>query len=87
MEFDSKRVAFTGDIGFEGESNILHRCWGDRVKAATVARVVRDKLLAFRPDYVFTGHGPRQPGTQFIEGLVERTERALAEGDVDIRKE
>lgn len=87
MDFAGKRVAFTGDIGFEGDSNILHRSWGDRVKAAMVARVVRDKLLAFRPDYVFTGHGPRQPGTAFIEGLLERTERALAESGVEVVKE
>ena len=80
MELAGKRVAFTGDIGFEGESNILHRCWGDRVKAAMVARVVREKLLTFQPDYVFTGHGPRENGTAFIEGLLERTEKALAEG-------
>lgn len=78
MELGGKRVAFTGDIGFEGESNILHRCWGDHLKAAMVARVVRDKLLAFQPDYVFTGHGPRQNGTSFIEGLLERTEKALS---------
>jgi glyoxylase-like metal-dependent hydrolase (beta-lactamase superfamily II) len=78
MELNGKRVAFTGDIGFENESNILHRCWGDPVKAAMVVQVVREKLLSFKPDYVFTGHGPRQPGTAFIEGLLERTEAALA---------
>jgi glyoxylase-like metal-dependent hydrolase (beta-lactamase superfamily II) len=78
MDFGGKRMAFTGDIGFEKESNILHRCWGDRVKAAMVAQVVREKLLPFQPDYVFTGHGPRQPGTAFIEGLLGRTEAALA---------
>lgn len=78
MQISGKRIAFTGDIGFEGESNILHRCWGDRLKAAMVVRVVRDKLLAFQPDYVFTGHGPREPGTEFIKGLLERTEAALS---------
>ena len=40
---------------------------------------VRDKLVPFRPDYVFTGHGPRQHGTAFIEDLLERTEKALGE--------
>ncbi|HEV3341924.1 MAG TPA: MBL fold metallo-hydrolase, partial [Pirellulales bacterium] len=81
MELGGKRVAFTGDIGFEGESHILHRCWGDRLKAAAVAQVVCDKLLAFQPDYVFTGHGPRENGTAFVEGLIERTDRALLAGD------
>jgi glyoxylase-like metal-dependent hydrolase (beta-lactamase superfamily II) len=77
MELGGKRVAFTGDIGFERESNILHRCWGDHLKAAMVARVVREKLLPFEPDYVFTGHGPRENGTAFIEVLLERTDKAL----------
>src|SRR5262249_50509247 len=30
LDFAGKRVIFTGDIGFEGASHILHRCWGDR---------------------------------------------------------
>jgi glyoxylase-like metal-dependent hydrolase (beta-lactamase superfamily II) len=79
MEFGGKRVAFTGDIGFEGESNILHRCWGDREKARIVTEIVRRRLLAFRPDYVFTGHGPRRPGAEFVEDLVKRSEAALAD--------
>src|SRR5262249_21344053 len=29
LELNGKRIVFTGDIGFEGGSHILHRCWGD----------------------------------------------------------
>jgi glyoxylase-like metal-dependent hydrolase (beta-lactamase superfamily II) len=78
MEFDGKRVLFTGDIGFEGVSNILHRCWGDREKAGAVAKVVRNQVLPLKPAHVFTGHGPRKDGTGFLEDLLKRTEEALA---------
>jgi glyoxylase-like metal-dependent hydrolase (beta-lactamase superfamily II) len=77
IEFGQKRVAFTGDIGFDGESHILHRCWGDREKAAAVARVVREQVLPLKPDHVLTGHGPRPQGTEFLEDLVRRTDAAL----------
>ncbi len=40
MELDGKRIMFTGDVGFSGESHILHRCWGDREKAAILSRIV-----------------------------------------------
>ena len=78
LEFKGRRVLFTGDLGFEGASNILHRCWGDREKALVVTRVVRRQALPFKPDHVFTGHGPRQQGTLFLEDLLARTEKALA---------
>ena len=78
MELNGKRVAFTGDLGFEGASHILHRCWGDREKAALVAKIVREKVLSFKPDHVLTGHGPRPQGTAFLEDLLKRTETALA---------
>jgi glyoxylase-like metal-dependent hydrolase (beta-lactamase superfamily II) len=78
LEFKGRRVLFTGDLGFEGVSHILHRCWGDRDKALVVTRVVRTKVLPFKPDHVFTGHGPREHGTAFLEDLLERTEKALA---------
>jgi glyoxylase-like metal-dependent hydrolase (beta-lactamase superfamily II) len=71
-----KRIAFTGDLGFENQ-DILHRCWGDAEKARKVVHVVRDKLLPWRPDLVFTGHGVRVNGTEFITKLVEQTEQSL----------
>ena len=37
---------------FYGESHILHRCWGDREKAAVVSRVVRNQALPFQPDHL-----------------------------------
>ena len=75
---NGKRILFTGDLGFEGVSNILHRCWGDRDKALVVTKVVRTQALPLKPDHVFTGHGPRQHGTAFLEDLLKRTEEALA---------
>jgi glyoxylase-like metal-dependent hydrolase (beta-lactamase superfamily II) len=79
MEFDGKRVLFTGDIGFEGATQILHRCWGEREKALVVTRVVRTQALPFHPDHVLTGHGPRPAGTAFLEDLLKRSEDALAQ--------
>ena len=73
-----KRIAFTGDLGFENQ-DILHRCWGDADKARQVVRVVRDKLLPWRPDIVFTGHGVRTNGLEFVTALVRTTEASLAE--------
>jgi glyoxylase-like metal-dependent hydrolase (beta-lactamase superfamily II) len=78
MEFDGKRVLFTGDLGFEKGSHILHRCWGDRDKALVVTRVVKEKALPLKPTHVFTGHGPRPDGTAWLEDLLRRTEEALA---------
>jgi glyoxylase-like metal-dependent hydrolase (beta-lactamase superfamily II) len=78
MELDGKRIMFTGDVGFGGESHILHRCWGDREKAAVLSRVIRSQALPFRPDYVFTGHDAQKHGTAFLEDLLTRTDAALA---------
>lgn len=72
-----KRIAFTGDLGFENQ-DILHRCWGDRDKARQVVLVIREKLLAWRPDIVFTGHGVRPNGLEFLTALVQSTEASLA---------
>ena len=80
MDFGGKRVAFTGDIGFEGESHILHRTWGDVLAAQAVTRVIREKVLPRKPDYVFTGHTALAKGTEFLESLVERTEAAIKKG-------
>jgi glyoxylase-like metal-dependent hydrolase (beta-lactamase superfamily II) len=73
-----KRIAFTGDLGFENQ-DILHRCWGDVDKARQVVRVIRDKLLPWRPEIVFTGHGVRTNGQEFLTGLVRATESSLAQ--------
>jgi glyoxylase-like metal-dependent hydrolase (beta-lactamase superfamily II) len=78
MEINGKRILFTGDLGFEGVSNILHRCWGDREKALVVTRVVRRQVLPLKPDHVLTGHGPRPQGMAFLQDLLQRTEEALA---------
>src|SRR5262249_29166772 len=78
MEFDGKRVLFTGDLGFDGVADILHRCWGDREKAAAVVRVLNKQVLPLKPDHVFTGHGPRRDGTAWLEDLLRRTSESLS---------
>ena len=75
-ELGGKRIAFTGDLGFENQ-DILHRCWGDADKARAVLPVIRDKLLPWRPDIVFTGHGVRPEGAAFVLQLVRQTEQSL----------
>jgi len=77
MEVGGKRVVFTGDIGFQAPSDILHRCWGDTDHAAVVAGIVKTKVLPFKPDVVFTGHGGRADGTGFLEDLVKRSEESI----------
>jgi glyoxylase-like metal-dependent hydrolase (beta-lactamase superfamily II) len=76
IELAGKRIAFTGDLGFENQ-DILHRCWGDVEKAEALVPLIRDKLLAWRPDIVFTGHGVRTQGTKFVDELVKSTEESL----------
>jgi glyoxylase-like metal-dependent hydrolase (beta-lactamase superfamily II) len=77
-ELGGKRVAFTGDLGFERESDIVHRCWGDAEKARPVIKAIREKLLAWKPDVVFTGHGVRPNGTEWVQDLLRRSEESLA---------
>jgi glyoxylase-like metal-dependent hydrolase (beta-lactamase superfamily II) len=77
-ELGGKRVAFTGDLGFQEPSDILHRCWGDTEKARAVVKVIGEKLLPWKPDVVFTGHGVRPSGMEFITDLVRRSEESLA---------
>jgi glyoxylase-like metal-dependent hydrolase (beta-lactamase superfamily II) len=77
MEIGGKRVAFTGDVGFQAPSDILHRCWTDVEKAATVVEVVKSKVIPFHPDLVFTGHGGCAEGTAFLEDLVKRSEESI----------
>ncbi len=78
-ELGGQRVAFTGDLGFENQE-IQNRCWGDAEKARLVLAVIRDKLLPWNPDIVFTGHGVRTNGSQFLSTLVRQTESALRQG-------
>ncbi len=75
-ELGGKRIAFTGDLGFENQ-DILHRCWGDAGKARRVVQAIRQKLLAWHPDVIFTGHGVRPNGTEFLTQLVRQTEQSL----------
>jgi glyoxylase-like metal-dependent hydrolase (beta-lactamase superfamily II) len=75
-ELGGKRIAFTGDLGFEGQ-DMLHRCWGDAEKARRVLEVIRNKLVRWGPDVIFTGHGVRQNGMQFLAELVQQTEESL----------
>ncbi|MDB5386235.1 MAG: hypothetical protein JWM11_1881, partial [Planctomycetaceae bacterium] len=75
-EIAGKRLAFTGDLGFENQ-DILHRTWDDADKARAVLSVVRNKVLAWKPDIVFTGHGVRLNGTEFLTKLAEHTENSL----------
>lgn len=74
--FGGKRIAFTGDLGFENQ-DILHRCWGDRENARKVLKAISDKLLPWNPDIVFTGHGVRTNGLEFLTSLVRQTEASL----------
>jgi len=76
-ELNGKRIAFTGDLGFETNLTITHRCWGDAEKARPVVKAVREKLLPWKPDVVFTGHGVRRLGTVWLEDLVRRSEEEL----------
>jgi len=77
VELGGKRVAFTGDLGFKNQ-DILHRCWGDTNKARALIPVIRDKLLAWHPDIVFTGHGVQTNGTEFIASLLRDTEASVS---------
>ena len=86
IELGGKRIAFTGDLGFENQ-DILHRCWSDTDKARSLVPVIRDKLLAWRPDIVFTGHGVRTNGMQFLTELVQHTEAALTQPGSTPKKE
>ncbi|HXX94406.1 MAG TPA: MBL fold metallo-hydrolase, partial [Planctomycetota bacterium] len=77
LELGGKRVAFTGDLGFQAPSEILHRCWTDVGNARQVVAVVKSRVLPFHPDIVFTGHGVRPEGMAFLEDLVKRSEESI----------
>src|SRR5262249_34032918 len=78
LELNAKRVVFTGDIGFDKQQEILHRCWGDVDKAKAVTEVVRTRVLPFKPDFVFRGHSAMRDGTGFLEDLVKRSQEEIA---------
>jgi glyoxylase-like metal-dependent hydrolase (beta-lactamase superfamily II) len=78
VELGGRRVVFTGDLGFQAPSDILHRCWGDADKARAVVKVIREKVLPWGPEIVITGHGVRPQGMEFLMDLVVRTEESLA---------
>jgi len=80
VELAGKRVVFTGDIGFDNQ-DILHRCWGDVAKAKAVTEVVRTQVLAWKPDFVFRGHGAKRDGSAFLADLVQRSQEALARAE------
>jgi glyoxylase-like metal-dependent hydrolase (beta-lactamase superfamily II) len=84
VELGGKRIAFTGDLGFENQ-DILNRCWGDAEKARVLVGVVREKLLAWQPDVVFTGHGVRIEGTKFVSDLLAETEASLKKREGGVR--
>jgi len=81
LELNGKRVVFTGDIGFDNQQEILHRCWGDIDKAKAVTEVVRTKVLPFKPDFVFRGHSAMRDGTGFLEDLVKRSQEAIRKAE------
>ena len=78
VELGGQRIVFTGDLGFQAPSDILHRCWGDADNARAVVKVIREKVLPWGPEIVFTGHGVRPKGMEFLMDLVLRTEESLA---------
>jgi hypothetical protein len=43
-------------------------------------KVLQQQVLPWKPDYVFTGHGPRKNGTEFVHDLLKRTKAALRQG-------
>jgi glyoxylase-like metal-dependent hydrolase (beta-lactamase superfamily II) len=80
MELNGRRVVFTGDIGFvdAAGSHVLHRCWGDVAKAKVAVEIMRSKVLPFRPEFVFTGHGAQRDGEKFLAELLRRSDEAIA---------
>jgi glyoxylase-like metal-dependent hydrolase (beta-lactamase superfamily II) len=76
-ELGGRRVAFTGDLGFQEPSDILHRSWGDAGKARAVVKVIKEKLLPWKPEVVFTGHDAHANGMEFLTDLVRRSENSL----------
>jgi len=81
MELEGKRVVFTGDIGFDNQQDIVHRCWGDVEKGKAVTEVVRTKVLSFKPDFIFRGHGAKRDGMAWLEDLVNRSQESIRKAE------
>jgi glyoxylase-like metal-dependent hydrolase (beta-lactamase superfamily II) len=77
LELAGRRVAFTGDIGSQTH-DIPNRCWGDAGKGRVVTGLVRARVLPFKPEFVFRGHGAHRDGMAFLEKLVRQSQEAIA---------
>ena len=84
MELNGRRVIFTGDIAFDDRragmplgSNILHRCWADREKAATVIRVIEEKVLPLRPEFEFKGHASNRDPITSWRNILDASRKAM----------
>jgi len=66
------------NAGLLPRPELLRRCWGDAEKTRPVVKAIREKLLAWKPDVIFTGHGVRTNGTEWLEDLLRRSEESLA---------
>jgi len=84
MELNGHRVIFTGDIAFDDRrvgmplgSNVLHRNWGDREKAAATIHLIEQKVLPLKPEFEFKGHASnRDPATSW-QHILEASRKAL----------
>jgi glyoxylase-like metal-dependent hydrolase (beta-lactamase superfamily II) len=90
MELNGRRVIFTGDIGFDDcneemplGSNILHRCWGHREKAAQVIRLIEERVLPLKPEFNFTGHAAYRDAMAAWGRILEASRAALQVKDED----
>ncbi|HEY7115323.1 MAG TPA: MBL fold metallo-hydrolase [Tepidisphaeraceae bacterium] len=84
MELAGHPVIFTGDIAFDDRrpglplgSNILHRCWADRDKAAAVIRVLEGKVLPLRAEFEFKGHASNRDPAAAWRNILEASRKAL----------
>jgi hypothetical protein len=88
MELNGRRVIFSGDIAFDDRragmplgSNILHRCWADRDKAAAVIRVIEEKVLPLRPEFEFKGHASHRDPIATWRNILDVSHKALIAGE------
>jgi glyoxylase-like metal-dependent hydrolase (beta-lactamase superfamily II) len=88
MELNGRRVIFSGDIAFDDAragmplgSNILHRCWADRDKAAAVIRVIEEKVLPLKPEFEFKGHASSRDPAGSWGNILDASRRALKAGE------
>jgi glyoxylase-like metal-dependent hydrolase (beta-lactamase superfamily II) len=81
LNLAGQRVFLTGDIGFQGNNDILNRCWGDVPKARAVMKIIREQVLPLKPEIVFTGHEARTNGIEFLEDILRATEEAMRKAE------